>query len=371
MDTYMHDTDADIRRHKLLAYRIIVPIATAALAFFWYRPYALEEADMLEAISFPVLFAIFATAAVLLFVYPRATNVLEVLGYVAFTAYNVLAFYEAVLFGRPEMLSIASIALWLPFLFVITYAMMPRHRALEVTLSIFILMGVPLLYRLVRGDLAPWPADVTTFLQALYVALGLYIPLLYGIAVLRESYETAASRARRLAVDAEVDPLTRVANRRALDRELRRALASAERHERSLSLIMFDIDDFKAVNDTYGHSVGDTVVVTVARVAAACLRGSDRPGPLGRRRGPHRLLRSGRRACDPHRRARARRHRGRDARESGPVTASFGVASYQPGDAVDQLVGRADAALYDAKADGRNRVEGPVPDVEAAYSLSL
>ena len=269
MSAYAHDTDAEIRRHKLLAYRIIVPIAALALAFFWYRTYALGYADALDAISFPVLFAFFATAAVLVFSWPRAVDTLEVLGFVAFTVYNVLAFYDAVLFGRPDMLSIATIAIWLPFLFVITYAMMPRRRALEVTLSIYVLIGIPGVYRLVQGDLAPWSPDLIAFLQTLYVALGLYIPLLYGIAVLRESYLAAAGRARTLAVDAEADPLTSVANRRALDRELRRALALAERHERSLSVIMFDIDGFKAVNDTYGHSAGDTVLVTVSRVAAA------------------------------------------------------------------------------------------------------
>ena len=361
MNTHTHDTDADIRRHKLLAYRIIVPVAALALAFFWYRTQALGVQGTLDAISFPVLFAIFATAAVLLFVYPRAVDTLEVVGYVAFTAYNVLAFYDTVLFRRPDILGIATAAMWLPFLFVITYALMPRRRALEVTLMIYILIGIPGVYRLMQGDVSSWTASLNAFLQAVYVTLGLYIPLLYGIAVLRESYETAAGRARRLAVDAEVDPLTSVANRRALDRELRRALALAERHERSLSVIMFDIDGFKAINDTYGHSVGDTVVVTVSRVAAACLRGSDL---LGRWGGDEFLIVSSEVDGEP---AALIAERVRAVIEAGAfldsvtVTASFGVASHEAGDTVDQLVARADAALYDAKDGGRNRVEGALP----------
>ena len=371
MITPTRDIDAEIRKHRLLAYRIIVPIAVLALVFFWYRTYALGVADTLDAISFPVLLTIFAVAAVLLFVYPRAVDTLEALGYVAFTAYNVIAFYDAVLFGRPEILSIATVAVWMPFLFVITYAMMPRRRALEVTLSIYILIGIPGVYRLVQGDLAPWSADLSALLQTLYVALGLCVPLLYGIAVLRESYETAASRARTLAVAAEVDALTSIANRRALDRELDRALASAARHERALSVIMFDIDSFKAINDTYGHSAGDSVVVTVSRVAAACLRGSD---VLGRWGGDEFLIVSSEVDGEPAtliaERVRAVIEAGA-VLETGAVTASFGVASYQAGDGVDELVGRADAALYAAKTGGRNRVESARADAEPALATSL
>jgi diguanylate cyclase (GGDEF)-like protein len=80
---------------------------------------------------------------------------------------------------------------------------------------------------------------------------------------------------------ADLDPLTPVLNRRAFERELGRALASARRYGENLSLVYFDLNGFKAVNDTYGHAGGDAALKHVADVLAAHVRGSDMVGRMG------------------------------------------------------------------------------------------
>lgn len=159
------------------------------------------------------------------------------------------------------------------------------------------------------------------------------------------------------------DALTHMPNRRAcelvLSNEDRRAARSGE----SLSVAMVDIDCFKKVNDRYGHRVGDQVI---ARIGAMIEATVCRPGDYAARYGGEEFLiilpaTDADGALFVAERVR-RAIEGLSLREAAPglagVTVSIGVATRRPGDAVtiEQLVERADRALYQAKGGGRNRV---------------
>ena len=95
------------------------------------------------------------------------------------------------------------------------------ERAIAVTLSIYALLLLPGAYLFWRDGPEPWTSgQVYEYLETLYVATGLYLPLLYAIAVLRESYQLVSMRAARLERDADIDALTAIPNRRALTRTL-------------------------------------------------------------------------------------------------------------------------------------------------------
>ncbi len=175
--------------------------------------------------------------------------------------------------------------------------------------------------------------------------------------------EDLISEQRRISMDrdrldrmARTDPLTRLGNRRRLDTTLGRRLAAASSTE-PVSVVFADIDRFKAINDTFGHTAGDAVLRFVAEV----LRGTCRAGDVVARYGgeefvavlPRTDVEGAGRWAERARSALASRL----VPELGrPVTASFGVAEHRPGEAADELLARADAALYAAKQDGRNRV---------------
>ena len=151
------------------------------------------------------------------------------------------------------------------------------------------------------------------------------------------------------------DRLTGLPNRLRLDRALEYDLARCARKPYPLSIIMLDVDRFKTINDTHGHQVGDSVLIAVARVLEKNIRKADL---LGRWGGEEFLL-----VCSgPLTDAMGLAEKLRLALQRhtfgtvGAVTASFGVSTYRPGDTSQALIGRADAALYVAKATGRNRV---------------
>lgn len=160
---------------------------------------------------------------------------------------------------------------------------------------------------------------------------------------------------------AKTDGLTGLANHREFQEQLRRELERAQRFDQPLALILFDLDDFKLVNDRFGHLTGNAVLRYVARVARECIREIDlaaRPGGE-----EFAVLLPGTTAEGATRVA----ERMRESIATGPsaqaegrnvaVTASFGVAA-RPADATTQveLVAAADRALYAAKDAGKNRV---------------
>lgn len=181
----------------------------------------------------------------------------------------------------------------------------------------------------------------------------------------RRDAELAALRTDLLKAEEAIgsDPLTGIGNRRLFDRKLEKLAAEAAANGTPLALLMVDIDHFKRFNDSYGHPVGDLVLKLVAaklaeraqppRVAARyggeefalLLPGSDLAEAV--------QLAEGIRTEVAHREVVLKS----DGRRLGTVTLSIGAAVLRPGESIDRFLARADAALYRAKANGRNRVE--------------
>jgi diguanylate cyclase (GGDEF)-like protein len=168
-------------------------------------------------------------------------------------------------------------------------------------------------------------------------------------------------RSRNLHRMAMTDPLTGIANRRHIEELARRALAHAGAHGEPLCVLVLDVDHFKAVNDAFGHAVGDQVLV---RVAQACKQALRRFDLLGRMGGEEFLIVLPDTSLEV---AMQIAERLRRKVESLPlaslapglqITASVGAAETDhEADDLPELVRRADTAMYRAKDAGRNRVE--------------
>ena len=160
----------------------------------------------------------------------------------------------------------------------------------------------------------------------------------------------------QLRAQAALDALTGLPNRREGMRWLQAQHGLCRRLGRPLALVFIDIDHFKAVNDGHGHLVGDHVLQQVARLLQRTVRASDLVCRWGGEEfllvAPDTALPAAGRLADKLRRA----VRQAPADDAPPVSISLGVAASHDGEDLAALIARADAALYRAKADGRDRV---------------
>ncbi len=162
----------------------------------------------------------------------------------------------------------------------------------------------------------------------------------------------AEEEARRLAFH---DPLTGLANRLKLMKDLDRAIADARRHGDILAVAFLDLDDFKPVNDQLGHAAGDQLLVDLARRLQTGLRSTDTVARMGGDEFAVVLPRlSGADALEKTARKLARMVAEPTTIDGTlvSVTSSIGIAAYEPGDDADSLLAKADGAMYDAKRSG-------------------
>lgn len=174
---------------------------------------------------------------------------------------------------------------------------------------------------------------------------------------LSEAHAELALKNRALKVAANTDRLTQLYNRQYLDTIIEKEHARAARYQTAFALILIDCDHFKAVNDTHGHQVGDTVLGEMARLLRETVRASDIVGRWG---GEEFLLVLPDTGIASAARLSEKLRQTVETHEFPIVkhkTASFGVALLKPGEAISDFISRVDQALYRAKLNGRNRVE--------------
>lgn len=190
------------------------------------------------------------------------------------------------------------------------------------------------------------------------IAIGVLAKVMFGL------YQDQVKKIEANIIEVErqsiIDPLTTVYNRRYMYSYLADQVKSVKGENNHLSVILFDIDFFKRLNDTYGHLTGDAVLKALANILKGACRGKDIVTRYGGEE--FLLILPGANLEDAIARAEEIRdcveksYLCNDLPEGTSVTVSGGVASFGPDDTDETLVARADENLYKAKENGRNRV---------------
>ena len=222
--------------------------------------------------------------------------------------------------------------------------------------------GMPVIVATVAASLTPLLyEDVTEAVLTAHLSQVLLI-LCLGAVMLGWMERVRRSRAQAEAAHvqadelARVDALTGIANRRALEERLPQAIADARRHEEPVSVLVADLDGFRAVNDRHGHQAGDDLLRSAVRGLAAALRLSD---PCFRYGGDEFVAilqrAAGREAAEVAARVQSAIALACRTPAGTPLRVSVGTATLRDGETADDLVARADRAMSDHKARRRQR----------------
>ena len=163
---------------------------------------------------------------------------------------------------------------------------------------------------------------------------------------------------RSLDLATRIDPMTGLANRRDIMEKMERELSRSERHGRTFSVMLVDLDDFRRVNEKYGYNDGDDVLVEVSRVLMGCVRNEDVCARWGGEEFLFLLTETNldggvtlaRKIIDSISMTEFKANR-----PGIRITASIGLCEYQAGQSISECVFRADQALRRAKQNGKNR----------------
>lgn len=212
--------------------------------------------------------------------------------------------------------------------------------------------GLTTLFSAIVWMVADWPHanDLTVLLLNEAARLSVFCLVVVMVARLRSAFERESGLAR-------VDALTQLPNRRDFHEIAGAEIARARRYGHPLTLISLDLDNFKAVNDLYGHDVGDRVLHSVGETLRKYFRSMDVPARIGGDEFVILLPEAGRDAAAEI--AVKLQQKLTDAMqdEGWPVTGSFGVATFITAPTcVDELLKQSDLLLYGAKQKGKNMI---------------
>jgi len=256
------------------------------------------------------------------------------------TIHNINMFSD----GRTEdffISNLSAIVLWVAIVYMASFmSLTSRQNSIFMGVSL-IGLTLALLYHMLFRDGFHLPI-ILLWVRGLF-ALFVLIILITQTGKLHQDYITK-------------DDLTGAYNRREVYHELYREMERSARQRKPFSIILFDVDHFKSVNDTYGHIAGDYVLKEITRLATKTIRQIDY---LGRWGGEEFLIvlpdtdaqsaeRLAQRLCDA-----IRQNHFEGLRQ---VTASFGVADYRYGQELEAILHAADSAMYQAKQGGRDQV---------------
>lgn len=250
--------------------------------------------------------------------------------------------------------------LWVPVFYVFAFVVTDHRRGALLAIGIIALLVAVSTPSLVHSPDSSY-ANITV---QLFVVSAAVIATLYFFSGYQHRLRLVEASVGQLAQLSATDDLTHLPNRRHMATQLVSGIATLA-SGRGFAVMLFDVDHFKEINDQFGHAAGDAVLVALAARSAEALRGV---GELGRWGGDEFLAlvpRVGDAEALCMADALCTRVAATPLCDGRSVTISCGVTVAAPGDSVDGLLQRADAALYGAKRAGRNGVKS-LPERAAA-----
>jgi diguanylate cyclase (GGDEF)-like protein len=341
---------------KLRLLKLLLICGSGAIALLWFAEASTARISPIDRVAYPLMITIFLASGSVIFLQPHALEYIERLTFATFAIYIVVHAQPPTL-ATMDSYEFGSLVQWFPLVYTAAFFFLTTRQAILVSILVYLSIVMPYSADLILHGPALWTSDRGLLMLNVFCAHPVYIVTLSGIATLKTHVMQAGAHAAILREAANMDYLTGVANRRAATHLLRDALDRAHAADTVVSVILIDIDHFKLINDTYGHDIGDKVLIQLPIILHEHLRATD---TLGRWGGEEFVVVTNETdaiaAAQMAERLRAQ-IASYEFAQAGLCTASFGVATSRRGDTPDSLMKRADQALYLAKQGGRNRVE--------------
>jgi diguanylate cyclase (GGDEF)-like protein len=356
---------ANLTELRLAAYRRILPVVVVAFLASIVVPAQLSVDTRFDGIAVPVAGACYAGLWLLAMLRRISLRTLDLaVQGVTGLFFLLKASYLSWFVVGVDWWEFFEFALYLPPYFALIFWANSRTRAWRASWAFLVAFLVAAMPHFLRLASSPGAEERIVAYIHLHIPVVSALMILFLSAYGRKEHLHQLSRVEA-EVQAQIDPLTLVDNRRGTAVRLEACRRAFDLHGQRFSVILTDIDRFKLINDRHGHNVGDVVLREFARVLRDRVRGEDEVGRWGGEEFAIVLPRTRlREAAEVAEQLRERVSETTYA-EGVRVTASFGVAESRAGDSSEDVVGRADAALYLAKRGGRNQVRIDGVDADA------
>ncbi len=320
---------------------------------------------LVDRYAYPIMLTTFTASLITLQLCPKTWQSIANLNFIVLAIYLVV-YTQAMIYspsGNYTFYDVGTFPQWFPIIYIMGFLFLRRKTAINFSIIIYASIALPFLLNLLFNHVNFSQKLQYPIILHMLTAHPIYIALLLGVSTLQEAFIRSSAYAEAMSVAAQIDYLTQLPNRRSLTENLQIQLTQFQSAQtrNCFAVILLDVDRFKQINDTFGHDMGDRVLIAIANILQSHLRKQDIIG----RWGGEEFLMIAQDATAIDAAQTADRLRSlifeQVACEDAIVSASFGISLATASDTLESLVQRADQALYAAKEKGRNRVEVAAP----------
>lgn len=344
--------NSSISSIKRKTYSVVFPIFIITFLFLTYLMYSSGNLNLMNIITFGSLSIGLIVCYLFLFIHKDSLHFVDILLCFITAFITLLRTYYTIFYhlGRNGDMHLGTFSYWMPLVYLMFFFTFRGKAALLFSFTNFTLSLVPGLYHIFYSQHSS-AQTLDTLLQYYISILGLII-CLYFVQHMFEIF-IQADAAKQLA---NTDYLTSIFNRRKIDSVLNSEITRVTNSKEALSAILFDVDNFKKINDMYGHDVGDSVLKELTEIINNMLPKNTYFGRWG---GEEFLIVTSGLPIEGKDIAEMVRVAISQHQFSGvdkSVTCSFGVANLVENELAKDIIRRADEALYEAKENGKNQV---------------
>lgn len=340
------------------SFKLMQVLAVISVTSVWALEYFTGNIAWWDFYAYPCVTAILVAGAIVVILSPDSINAVRLVTVATINALLCIELHMILWHSIPiDLYQVSGTLQWFPLGFGLSYLFLNMRAALTVN-------GSVLLYEFIsfytRTQTLTFEFGAPKYFGALlwnaYIAQIMYASMLVAIVYIKRVATSALEGERSMVIKAQTDPLTGVLNRRGIDVYLAQAVESLAVDKQS-AIFLLDIDHFKVVNDTFGHAAGDKVLVEFADLIRGLVRECDVVGRWGGEEflvlAPGATMLQAAELAERLRLA----VQGHEFFSVGKLTMSVGISALLPGIDLHIAIGAADMALYQAKNNGRNRVE--------------
>lgn len=337
---------------KRKIYTILFPFFIMGFSFILFLLILNNNMDFVNTVTFTLLCGGFTICYVFLLANKNTFPYVEITVFIIAVAVFLLRMYNDIIFdlGIGGNVHIGNVSYWVSLFYILIYFTFRGRKAFILSLVIFSLTILPGAYHILFSP--NFSSHTLDSLIQFYISnIGFVIALYYFQRIIDIYLEASVAHH-----NANTDYLTELPNRRQIDQLLYQKVEKSKQKGFTFSVILFDIDFFKKVNDKHGHDAGDCVLKELAGVVKENIRDTDHFGRWGGEE--FIILVSREDLLEAELLSERVRQKIEDYRfkHGEKITCSFGVVELLPGESVNQLLKRADQALYKAKEHGRNTI---------------
>ncbi len=342
--------NSSISTIKRKIYLVVFPIFIVTFLFLTYLIYSAGNLNLINIVTFGSLSIGLMVCYLFLFIHKNSLQFVDILLCLITAFITLIRTYYTIFYhlGRDGDMHLGTFSYWMPLVYLMIFFTFRGKTALLFSFTNFVLSLIPGLYHIFFSEHV-LTQTVDTLLQYYVSILGLII-CLYFVQHMFEIF-MQADAAKRLA---NTDYLTSIYNRRKMDTVLNAEITRVAKTKEALSAILFDVDNFKKINDQYGHDVGDSVLKELTEIIHKQLPKNTYFGRWGGEE--FLLITSGSSTSELAEQVRMTISQHHFNGIDKSVTCSFGVAFLLENELTKDIISRADEALYKAKDNGKNQV---------------